>query len=767
MSAHRGKLKSCTVLKQHECFIVLAIIIIVASFLRLYTLGNESLWSDEIYQVSIASPGAALVSIIRGAARQAQSPLDYLLLHLIQTVKSSDFKVRLPAAIYGILSIIAIYALATSLFSRKEGLISAFLLSISLFHIQYSQEVRPYSLTVLSSILAICGFYRAITVDKVKYWVLFLVLTLLAVYTYSFFQLIMLVELLLVIFLFFTKRRLLENQPDLISLKKIGKVIVCLGIVFIFFVPELRLLLKTVSERGYTAYADSLPFMERFTWTIRSFSADAWKQALFAFGKPLSKVYLVLSAIGILISFRKRYVLETALMIFLLIVLPLLVVLMFYSIGRERIEPRYMIFILPIYLIAICRGIVFLSKSLIYLFGRMFIFRGELAVNVSILLFALSIGSFHIIPLTKYYNNMTKQDWRGLVEYVDAYVPVEDKLIFIPDWTINNYHYYREGQVRNFDSPFLRKRWWVTSHEGFPNLRDGEVAKIVRDFAGGVRLWTVNAKKQMSCQKFLQVFPDQIKSVRENLPDNSIIYINNLRGFLLECADFELLLTEAVQEHYHKSTVEVRAVEEFDGLKFNGINLFFDFYEGMLTDYTEQVISMYGKYLKAYYDKVWDFKDNTSESWRIAQYLESLGIEEGVWRLKSSGPDPIIYGPRIDIPTFMIAGFEFRQKTKARVEKGKAQLFWITSNDGKWGSNNKWINIELTQDNKFHTYSVDLLNNRRFRRDEGDKLIQLRFDPAVMEADIEIDYIKLSLLTPSEMVEDILFDAWVRNMKGI
>lgn len=89
----------------------------------------------------------------------------------------SEFSVRLTSVIYGLLAIYAIYLLATRLFNPSVGLISAFLLVISPWHIHFSRIGFELISSVLFVILAVYFF-------KKKYW-LSIIFFILAFFSYA------------------------------------------------------------------------------------------------------------------------------------------------------------------------------------------------------------------------------------------------------------------------------------------------------------------------------------------------------------------------------------------------------------------------------------------------------------------------------------------------------------------------------------------------------------------------------------------------------
>ncbi len=158
--------------------ILLAGIIMIALGLRLYGLGTKSLWLDEIGQARVAR--ADLVGILRGVrAHHGAQPLDYLITAVVLRVSPYEWVLRLPAALWGSLSVYLLYRLGKSMHSERTGLVAAVLLSVHPLHIRYSQELRFYSLFVFLVLLATLTLRRAWHVRHWRGWLLYgLVLTL-------------------------------------------------------------------------------------------------------------------------------------------------------------------------------------------------------------------------------------------------------------------------------------------------------------------------------------------------------------------------------------------------------------------------------------------------------------------------------------------------------------------------------------------------------------------------------------------------------------
>ncbi len=169
---------------------LLIFILLVAVFLRLYGLTKNpvALFGDEMdvgYQAySILKTGkdynGNFFPLHFHSLAEWRTPL--YLYSAVPTVAIwgiSPLGVRLPAALFGILSVYIFYLLIKELTKdEKVGLVSAILLSISPWHIQYSRAGFEVTLLLLFILLGLLYFFRSLK-DEKHLWlsVLFLTLT--------------------------------------------------------------------------------------------------------------------------------------------------------------------------------------------------------------------------------------------------------------------------------------------------------------------------------------------------------------------------------------------------------------------------------------------------------------------------------------------------------------------------------------------------------------------------------------------------------------
>ncbi|MDP6706116.1 MAG: glycosyltransferase family 39 protein [Alphaproteobacteria bacterium] len=132
----------------------LILVLVLGAGLRLYGLDARSFWNDEL---SIATDTAGSLAGLLAAfteGRQAHPPLYGLLIWgWVQCFGDSEWSLRLPSAIAGILTIPLVFLLGRRLYGVPEGLVAALLVAVAKTGLRFSQEVRPYGLLMLLGVL--------------------------------------------------------------------------------------------------------------------------------------------------------------------------------------------------------------------------------------------------------------------------------------------------------------------------------------------------------------------------------------------------------------------------------------------------------------------------------------------------------------------------------------------------------------------------------------------------------------------------------------
>lgn len=137
----------------------LVIIILIATFLRMFKIDFQSLWMDEIYTMNVSKSSLSFSEVISQVnSREGFPYLYFLTMNVFFTIFGDDSIVaRLPSVIFGVASVFMIYKTGKILYNKNTGLIAAFLLATNEFSIYYSQEARPYAFYILC--LLICFYF--------------------------------------------------------------------------------------------------------------------------------------------------------------------------------------------------------------------------------------------------------------------------------------------------------------------------------------------------------------------------------------------------------------------------------------------------------------------------------------------------------------------------------------------------------------------------------------------------------------------------------
>lgn len=161
--------------------LLLPLILIAGAGLRLYRWSIYSFWHDEIGWLLICKDN--LLNSLNGTITIFKPPLFKLLVFLWAYIGQDEFSLRLLPFIFGILSIIFIYKIGRILFDEKAGLIAAFLLAISPFHIYYSQELSHYTLTAFLALGSVYYLIFCLNENNARAWIKLIILNALCLYT--------------------------------------------------------------------------------------------------------------------------------------------------------------------------------------------------------------------------------------------------------------------------------------------------------------------------------------------------------------------------------------------------------------------------------------------------------------------------------------------------------------------------------------------------------------------------------------------------------
>lgn len=163
--------------------LILATILLVAAALRMYEL-DSGLWLDEIYTY-VNYANKSFGDILSTYDSENQHLLYSLLAHASFLIfGQSAWSLRLPAVLFGVGSIWALYLLGHQLSSKKEALLAGALLTFSYHHVWFSQNARGYTGLLFWTLLASWFFVRGLQENRPYLWLLYAATASLGVFTH-------------------------------------------------------------------------------------------------------------------------------------------------------------------------------------------------------------------------------------------------------------------------------------------------------------------------------------------------------------------------------------------------------------------------------------------------------------------------------------------------------------------------------------------------------------------------------------------------------
>lgn len=145
---------------------------------------------DILIEYQLVRADRSYLDVIRklGDEEPLNPPLYFLLTRIwVQIVGQNPASYRALTAIFSLLIIPAVYLFTSSLgWSKFTAVLTTALVAVSPFQLEYAQEARAYSLSMLLMILASTMLLRALHTSKPWQWLLYTILMILGFYTNSF-----------------------------------------------------------------------------------------------------------------------------------------------------------------------------------------------------------------------------------------------------------------------------------------------------------------------------------------------------------------------------------------------------------------------------------------------------------------------------------------------------------------------------------------------------------------------------------------------------
>ncbi|HEY0737888.1 MAG TPA: glycosyltransferase family 39 protein, partial [Herpetosiphonaceae bacterium] len=402
-------------------WLVLVVLFGAALWLRLYRLDVQPLWLDEgttWAQVTGSKLSTLLVDLLRPS--QAY-PLFHLLLKLdTRLLGDSEWALRLPSALAGALAVPAIALLGRELRGWVLGIAAALLLLVSPFGIWQSQDVKAYSLTLLTAILLGWTLIRAIRRGTVSSWLIFAAVALIAPFVH---------RLLVFTLIGCALAWALTSTHHRRRLVLAGAIVGGLGLV-----AALALSLRYQQAGGQFAAVGPI----RAAWlTFGQFAIGQWPGSV-------SRLWLLpfglLTLTGVLRLWLdlRRDDRQGAIVVLALGAFPALLFALLLT-FQSAFEVRYLTIVFPFWLLALSWS---LPEPRDWNMRRP---RANPWLLGSLLLFCALIASYQALYLRDkglFSGSIVKEDYRGAIIELAQHVHPDDLVMVYPDTIMPLYRYY-------------------------------------------------------------------------------------------------------------------------------------------------------------------------------------------------------------------------------------------------------------------------------------------------------------------------------------
>ncbi len=413
-----------------KSFLYLALILLVAILLRLWHIDKpEGMWNDEYltWKIANAKLGADFFAALK---TNCHAPLHYLYLKLWMLIfDDSDKMLRLSSLVPGVLGIVVMYFAALE-YKKKEGintaLATAFVCAISSFLIYFSQEIRIYSLTFFITSLVLLYAFRIFNNPSKKNFTIYSIFSLCLILTHT----------IGFVFVFFSTAALFVFAVP----KKKAKDFLLLSIlgVFILALPFVPLIAKILFKTGYFSqwwapfnFSRTLflftdvysPVLNDTAHIFNTFSDAFYKNGAVNVGYFIFAIIPTLIGLTCFVNgiFNPKKIQGYLLLTLLCTLLTVLIAAMA---GKIVFVTKYMIEIVPIFLLLAADGFAsFKSKAFKISIGTVF-------VVISLFYIAVSVTSAV---------NMVRAEGQRLpvVKLSEMGLKKNDKILFlyyVKDW---------------------------------------------------------------------------------------------------------------------------------------------------------------------------------------------------------------------------------------------------------------------------------------------------------------------------------------------
>jgi mannosyltransferase len=389
------------------------IILALGLSLRLFHLGSNDFWIDELGVARAAFAPSPWHSLDVAHSHVMAMPMDYIVTWLMGRVAITEGWLRLPSALWGSLTLLAAFLLYRQVMNQRAALWGVFFLALSPVLIMYSQELRFYAPLIFFYTMSSALGLKAVQSQKFKDWLAFILLTITGILFH-----IYVAFTFVTIFLFSVAY--IKNNTALLRALLISFITI--------FTTTIIAVLKFGSLAGehsplFAYEAPSQVILVGLGY-LPPFPAT-WSAYIFGF------VLLMLTLLGLMRATKKRsFVLSIAVQIGAIIVLD--------SWFGYFASMRQLLPLLPLAGIFPAQGLSLFFTYLDRIYRRNNSYWRNTMLPVTVMVFFLIIAGLVIIP----YYRTEKTSTRAILKILEASWTPGELILVSPSYNMSVYEYY-------------------------------------------------------------------------------------------------------------------------------------------------------------------------------------------------------------------------------------------------------------------------------------------------------------------------------------
>jgi len=456
---------------QKKTRIILFFVITFGSILRIYELGRESLHIDEA-ATAIGSSLPSIPALIQyWFSVGHQSPYFLMMHYWIKLFGQSEFALRLPSAVFGVMSIYIMFLLARRLFNNeKTALLSSYLLAVSTINIYYSQCARPYSIVVFLVLMSFLFLLRALEKNTKPLWATYICFTLFSLLINTSTLPILICHLLFIV-LFWTRYR---------SYIKPGRIALVFGLILLAYLPFLVMFIRPNIRYIDAAGRFSMLSLNTFMHHFNIFGGEIYQEIMYANPTRNPALIIPTNIFGIMLSMlclagvfnslkarNRNRECKTVTLLTLWLAIPIVLPFIFSHLVAPVFGPvRYVLYVSCAYYLLIGKGVMSLKKNL----------------RLLLLTFIVLMG---LVSLQEYYRVEKNTPWKKICSYIKTNISQDEATAFIiTRYGMGSYilSYYKVPSLIGIEPDY----------HNFPRLAAYVTSKnYLYDMPGSFKLYTI------------------------------------------------------------------------------------------------------------------------------------------------------------------------------------------------------------------------------------------------------------------------------------